>query len=168
MRSELRRLLLLAIVGVALCSLAYFRQPVDTALSLLPALFGVGCLFGLMNVIDLRLNMINLVGIPLSLGLGVDGGVFLVSLAAVHRRQGGTRHTLMERIGVGCHAIVITTITTVISFGTLVFTSTPAIRSLGGMMAMGTTACLAGTVFLLAPILLWRSGPRDAPGGVVV
>jgi len=168
MRNELRRLLFVAIGGVALCSFAYFRQLLDTALSLLPALFGVGCLLGLMDLIDLRLNMINLVGLPLTVGLGVDGGVFLVSLAAVHRRQGGTRHILTERIGVGCHAIVITTVTTVISFGTLVFTSTPAIRSLGEMMAIGTSACLAGTVFLLAPILLCRADFRIPPSRGVV
>jgi len=163
MWSELRRLLLIVIVGVVLCLFAYFRQPLDTVLSLVPAIFGVGCLLGAMNMIDLRLNMINLVGIPLSLGLGVDGGVFLVSLAAAHRRQGGTRQLLTERIGVGCHAIVITTITTVISFGTLMFTSTPAIRSLGEMMAIGTVACLIGAVFLLAPILLCRADRRYPP-----
>lgn len=164
MWGELRRLLLIVIAGVVLCSFAYFQQPLDTFLSLLPAIFGVGCLLGAMNLIDLRLNMINLVGIPLSLGLGVDGGVFLVSLAATHRRQGGSRQLLTERIGVGCHAIVITTATTVISFGTLVFTSTPAIRSLGEMMAIGTVACLVGAVFLLAPILLLRA---DRPGAAI-
>lgn len=157
MWSELRRLLLIVVVGVVLCSFAYFRQLLDTFLALLPAIFGVGCLLGAMTLIDLRLNMINLVGIPLSLGLGVDGGVFLVSLAAAHRRHGGSRQTLTERISVGCHAIVITTITTVISFGTLVFTSTPAIRSLGKMMAIGTVACLIGALFLLTPILLLRA-----------
>lgn len=162
MLSELRRLLIIVVAGVVLCSFAYFRQPLDTFLALLPAIFGVGCLLGAMDLIDLRLNMINLVGIPLSLGLGVDGGVFLVSLAAAHRRRGGSRQTLTDRMGVGCHAIVITTITTVISFGTLIFTSTPAIRSLGVMMAIGTVACLVGAVFLLAPILLLRAGRPSA------
>jgi predicted RND superfamily exporter protein len=55
-----------------------------------------------------------------------------------------------------------TTLTTLLTFGTLTLTSTPAIRSLGVILGVGMTASLAGTLFLLAPILRVRRSAADA------
>jgi predicted RND superfamily exporter protein len=57
-------------------------------------------------------------------------------------------------MGAATHAITMTTLTTVLTFGSLLLTSTPAIRSLGILMGIGVTAALVGALGLLCPILV--------------
>lgn len=159
-RRDLARLLVIAAAVVTAWLLCYFRSVLDTALALLPALFGTCVLVGVMAVLDLRFNVVNLIGVPLLIGIGVDDGIFLVSLAKAHRNSTSPGDPMLERLSTGCHAIFMTTLTTVLTFGSLMLTSVPAIRSLGVMMAVGMVACLVGTLFLLVPILAARHTNR--------
>ncbi len=156
-RGDLSRLLVVAAAIVAAWLLIYFRNVRDASLALMPALFGVSCLLGVMDLVDLRLNMVNMIGIPLLVGIGVDDGIFLVSLARARRAKNESAGDLLGALSAGCHAVLMTTMSTLLTFGTLAFTSTPAIVSLGVMLTIGMAACLAGTLFLLAPILLLPS-----------
>jgi predicted RND superfamily exporter protein len=155
-RGDLARLLGVALVLVVGCLVVYFRSVTAGLLALLPSLFGLLCLGELAEVLGLRLNMVNLIGAPILIGMGVDAGIFLVSLAAAARREGATLATLTERLIAGCEAVTLSTLTTVVSFGTLALTSTPAIRSLGVTLAVAMAATLVGAVLLLVPVLTWR------------
>ncbi len=159
---ELRRMVLIAAGIIAFFLLVYFRRLGDTMLALLPVLFAIVCLLGMMQLLNLRPNLINLIAIPLLLGAGIDHGVFLVSLVAADRRRRRKSQGLAREIGLATHPLMMTTLTTLLGFGSLAFTSTPAIRSLGQMVAIGMTACLAGTFLLLVPILLRRAGNRPS------
>jgi predicted RND superfamily exporter protein len=160
-RADLARLLLIAAVIVVLWLLFYFRSPLHAALAILPAAFGLVCLAGVMAAAGIRLNMVNLVGLPILVGIGVDDGIFLTSLMR-RRDDAYSRTPIVERLAASCHAVVMTTLTTLLTFGTLTLTSTPAIRSLGVILGVGMTASLAGTLFLLAPILRVRRSAADA------
>ncbi|MCH8253575.1 MAG: MMPL family transporter, partial [Planctomycetes bacterium] len=149
-RRELSRLLGVAAGAVAIWLLLFFRSIRAAALALLPAGFGVLCLFAVMRITGTKLNMINLIALPLLVGIGVDDGIFLVSIARARRRDGGD---VAQGLSAACHAVMMTSVTTTLTFGTLAFTSTPAIQSLGRIMAVGVTASFAGAVFLLVPIL---------------
>ena len=153
-RHDLARLLAAAAAIVVGWLLAYFRSFRDAFMALLPALFGVSCLLGVMDLADLRLNMVNMIGIPLLVGIGVDDGIFLVTLARTRRAKLESPGDLLASMNASCHAVAMTTLSTLLTFGTLAFTSTPAIVSLGVMLTIGMIACLAGTLFLLAPLLL--------------
>ncbi|MAB28643.1 MAG: hypothetical protein CMJ53_05090, partial [Planctomycetaceae bacterium] len=51
------------------------------------------------------------------------------------------------------------------AFGSLVFTSTPAIQTLGIITAVGVVGCLLSTVVILLPILLLiHPAPHDDSG----
>ncbi|MCH9001430.1 MAG: MMPL family transporter [Planctomycetes bacterium] len=161
-RRDLSRLLGVAAILVAGWLLLYFRSFVHAMLAFLPAAFGLASLLAIMTLFDMRLNMVNLIGLPLLVGIGVDDGIFLVSLTK--RRNGSDTAGSTAASGPlapACHAVLMTTLTTVLTFGTLAFTSTPAIRSLGIMLAIGMVCCLAGTLFLLAPILMGRPPAED-------
>ena len=148
---DLGELALIAGCLIFVWLLIVFRQPGHVLLSLLPVVFGIVCLMGYMVATGLRWNMVNLIALPLLIGVGVDDGVFLVSL---YRRE---KQSLGQSMAVCAFAIVMTTATTALCFGTLVFTGTPAIRSLGHVLAVGTVLCLVGALFLLAPILIHLS-----------
>ena len=127
-------------------------------LAAIPPAFAALLLYAGMQLLDIRLNLVNIVGLPLLVGIGVDNGVFLTSLIM----QLDDPQPLLDRMGAAAHAITMTTLTTVLTFGSLLLASTPAIRSLGILMAVGVTAALIGALGLLCPLLAWRAGePRS-------
>jgi predicted exporter len=160
---ELPRLFGLAVVLVVAYLLLHFRSPRDAFLSTLPAAFSFVLLLAAMRVAGQRLNMINLVSLPLLIGINVDYGIFLVSLARSARRAGvdaaSARQTIVSELGRGCYAITMCAATTVLGFGSLVTTSVPAVRSLGFVVGVGVIGCLYATLFVLAPLLLMRGRP---------
>lgn len=124
---------------------------VAAVLALVPAVFSLACRLAFIHIADQKLNPMNLIAIPLLIGIDIDYGIFLVSLAR-HARREGTN--IVDGIAVSCHAICISALSTILGFGSLVTTHVPAIRSLGWAMAVGVATCLFGALFLLAPILI--------------
>jgi hypothetical protein len=107
-----------------------------------------------MRLFDRKLNMVNLIAIPLLIGINVDYGIYLVSLA---RRTAADGTDLIAGIGSSAHAVTISAVSTILGFSSLTPTSVPAIRSLGWVMAVGVGAGLFATLFLLAPLLIRRA-----------
>jgi len=166
-RRELPRLFGFASALVVAYLLVHFRSPRDTVLSVLPTAFSFVLLLAVMRLAGQKLNMMNLVALPLLIGMDVDYGIFLVSLARSARAAGADAAAVRERIvselGTGCYAVAMCAATTVLGFGSLVTTSVPAVRSLGFVVGVGVIACLFATLFVLAPLLLLRAG-RATPG----
>lgn len=155
-RRDLARLLGLAGLVVAVFLLAVYRQPLDVLLVLLPTGFALTCLLAVMHLTEDTFNIVNVSGLPLLVGIGVDDGVFLVSLARRARREGTSGAVLVARYRAVCHAVLVTSATTILAFGSLLFASTPAIRSLGRLTVIGVAGCLVATLLTLLPILLLR------------
>ncbi|MEM9020944.1 MAG: MMPL family transporter [Planctomycetota bacterium] len=153
-QGELSRLLLIAATVVTLWLLVCFRSPRDTLVALIPVAGGVLVLFAVMKISGTGLNLINLIALPLLAGLGVDDGVFLVSAARAARQRGKDRSGLMSDLASSAQAITLTSATTALAFGSLLLTGVPAIRSLGLVVAVGILACLALSLFALAPLLV--------------
>jgi predicted RND superfamily exporter protein len=163
-RRDLPKLFGIAAALVVGYLLLHFRSLRDTLLSAAPTAFSLLCLLAVMRLAGQKLNMINLVALPLLIGIDVDYGIFLVSLARAARRDGGAAEPLVARIAAAANAVLLCAGTTVLGFGSLVTTSVPAIRSLGFVVGVGVLACLAGTLFLLAPALLAADRKRRGRG----
>lgn len=148
---DLPRLLAAAAVLVTVWLIVVFRHPGRVVLTLLPPVFAVVCLLAVMALVDHPLNVVSAIALPLLVGIGVDDGIFLVTIA---QRQRGRQHALIGEMSASCHAITMTSLTTAVAFGSLMLTRTPAIQSLGGVLAVGMIGCWVGSVFLLAPLLI--------------
>lgn len=161
-RFDLERLLPLAGALVAVWLLIVTRRPSRMGLTLIPSMFCMVSVLAVMTLSGQTLNIINVIALPLLAGIGVDDGIFLVSIATRHRHEHDHKR-LLDELAASCHAITMTSLTTVLAFGSLMFTRTEAIRSLGFVLAIGMLACWVASVFLLAPILiaLNRSWIRD-------
>jgi len=153
-RTELGTLVGFAALAVLAIMTAFYRHPRDVALVLMPLTFGITAVLAFMHLSGDGLNPINLVGVPLLIGAGEDYGVYVLSLARQARRDGESVEELCSRLAASIHALTGTWLTTLIGFGSLMFTSTPAIQSLGRMTAVGMLACFAATVLGLVPIVL--------------
>lgn len=151
---ELAVLLSVAAACVGAFLLVVLRSVRDVGLVLIPTAFGLTIVLAFLHLTGVRLDVISLVGLPLLIGIGVDDGILIVTIAAGARRRGRRAADVRGPLAASCHAVIVTSATTILAFGSLVFTSTPAIRTLGLVTAVGVAACLVATLFLLVPILL--------------
>jgi predicted RND superfamily exporter protein len=136
--------------------IVHFRSPRDAALSLTTAVFGMVVLLAVMRLSGTRLNMINLIALPLLIGMTVDYGIFLVSLARLGRAHDAeaTPESLLVHIASAGQAVLVCAGATLLGFGSLAWISVPAVRSLGIVVVIGMIAALFSAFFLLAPVLL--------------
>lgn len=137
-----------------------FRRPMDVLLALIPLVFAAVFTVSFMVAIGERFNPINSIAIPLMDGIAVDAGVFLVSVARQARREGVGREALVERLRPTMPAVLLASVTTVVGFASLLFTHTPAIRSLGLVAGLGIAASFLSATGVLVPCLLKRSEHR--------
>ncbi|MEM1109385.1 MAG: MMPL family transporter [Planctomycetota bacterium] len=151
---QLTQLLGVAGVLVLVWLLIFFRRPGDLLLALVPSAAGLLAMMTGAELFGWTLNAINLIAMPLVVGIGVDDGIFLVAIARRCRRRGETRRTLIDHLAASAHAITMTSVTTGLAFGSLVLTSVPAIRSLGWFTAVGVGAAWLASLALLLPALI--------------
>lgn len=132
-----------------------FRRVSDALLSLLPVALGFLVTFGVMFLAGVRLNPANIIVLPLMFGIGVDAGVHVL-----HRwRQDplGKPPGLTAGTGKG---ITLTSLTTMIGFGSLLTAHHRGIQSLGFVMSLGIGLTLLACYAVLPAILELRSRNR--------
>jgi len=142
--SELEPITALVGAAVLLIALLHFRHPLWTFYALLPAASGFLLTLSVMKLTGLRLNFMNVVVLPMILGIGVDDGIHFV-----HRfresRAGGWRRALR---GAGM-PIVMTSLTSMVGFGSLVLADNAGLRSVGWVALIGLASCMLCTLMLL-------------------
>jgi predicted RND superfamily exporter protein len=163
---DLTKVVLIVLICVCLYLAWYFRSLPRAALATVPVVFGVLAMLGVMTMLGIKLNYLNIIAIPLSVGIVVDSAIHLLG-----RFYEGERHNMrlaIERTG---RAIVVGSITTIFGFGSLSIASFQSIREIGILSMIGVTAGLfAALVFLPAVIRLldpkytFTGGPGDDIG----
>ncbi len=157
-RSELGRLFGIAASVVIAWLMLQFRSVKAVILALLPATFGMIVLLTSIQVFEIKLNTFNLIALPLLVGIGVDDGIFLTMVSRHAKKLRQSRGDMVDALSTSCHAIGMTSLTTMLTFGTLAFTSTPAIQSLGLLLSIGVVASWVGAMWILTPLLAGAKG----------
>jgi predicted exporter len=132
------------ILIVVLCSLwLAFRSVREVLLSLATLVVAGLCLEIIMSVLGWTWNMMNLMSIPLLLGMGVD---FAIHMQLALRRYGGNLPFVRNSIG---KALLLAGSTTVAGFASVAFSSNAGLASLGKVCATGISCAMLTAVFLL-------------------
>jgi len=124
-----------------------------TCLAMIPAVLGMLQLLGLMGWFDIPLNPANMIALPLILGMGVDDGVHLV-----HNFRGQRGGYRIDRAT--ATAVLLTSLTTMASFGSLLMAQHRGLQSLGLVLTLGMGTSLVASLWIL-PILLKRLTVTD-------
>lgn len=135
-----------AMVTVSLILMLDFRSLLRTFLAMIPMGIGLGALFGALGWLSIPLNAANMIVLPLIVGIGIDDGVHVVH---DWMRQEG-RYQLGNSTAT---AIVITSATTMIGFGSLMLAQHQGLRSLGQVLTLGVAACMLASLLVLPAIL---------------
>lgn len=138
-------LLLIAVFLVIL--MVHFRSIKYTVIAILPLILTMIFTVGTMHLIDLKFNILNFLSILLIIGIGIDDGVHIL-----HHHKSGVRDTNYLFASVG-RAILLTTLTTVCGFGSLIFSSYRGIASLGAALSIGVLYAFIMTIVVIPLVL---------------
>jgi predicted RND superfamily exporter protein len=133
-------------VFIVLFMLYSFRSVRWTVIALIPLVVGLACTFLVMMIFNLPFNFYNLVVLPAILGIGEDNGVHL---AHRYREEGkGSMWHVLSSTG---QHITIGSVTTMLGFAGLIFTSHPGLVSIGLLATIGIGfTWLSSLIFLPA------------------
>lgn len=127
-----------------------FRSFRWSIISMLPLLVGLLWLFGIMMIFDLQFNFYNLVVLPAILGIGEDSGVHLA-----HRYRDEGRNSMWAVLSSTGQHIAMGSVTTMLGFAGLLFTSHPGLQSIGIMAVIGIGMTLLTSVTFLPALIQW-------------
>jgi predicted RND superfamily exporter protein len=147
--------LILAGVAIAVALLLALRHPFSAALAAIPLVGGIVAMLGVMALLSIKFNYANFIVLPLIVGIGIDDGIHIVHRWRQESNENLTK--VLNRIG---RAIVLTSLTTTIGFGSLVSSHYPGLRSIGWVAALGILTCLLAALILLPAVLAWVDAKR--------
>jgi predicted RND superfamily exporter protein len=143
-----RNAVMLTVIIVFLLLWLDFRNPVDGLIAMIPLVTGMLWMVGFMKVFGMKLTVMNVMGLPLILGIGIDDGVHIV-----HRWKVEGNGAISKVFSSTGKAILLTSLTTMLAFGALSFSIWRGFASLGTAMFIGVGACFLTTVIILSSIM---------------
>ena len=127
-----------------------FRSLRWAIISMIPLLVGLLFTFGAMMIFNLQFNFYNLIVLPAILGIGEDNGVHLA-----HRYREEGRNSMRAVLSSTGQHITMGSVTTMLGFAGLLFTSHPGLQSLGVMAVLGIGMTLLTAVIFLPAMIQW-------------
>ncbi|MBP9111550.1 MAG: MMPL family transporter [Polyangiaceae bacterium] len=123
-------------------------KSLQTALSVIAALLmGTIWLVAGAAVFDVKLNYINFIAIPITLGIGCE---YPFNIADRTRLLGGNVAQAVMRSG---GAVLLCSFTTTVGYGSLLYSDTQALASFGKLAVSGEVACIFTAIFFLPAML---------------
>ncbi|HEY6169575.1 MAG TPA: MMPL family transporter, partial [Verrucomicrobiae bacterium] len=151
-----------SLIAIIILVFIHFRSVTCVVLALMPVGIGMLWMLGFMAWKNVPFNPANIMTLPLVIGIGVTNGIHILN------RFAEEQHPSIFAKSTG-KAVLISALTTVTGFGSLILAEHQGIQSLGYVMAVGTATCMiAGLTFLPALLnLLSRRGwsPNKKPSG---
>lgn len=119
---------------------------VQSLAALIPPVLGGAMMIGLLSLLQIDLNPANLIVLPLILGIGVDDGVHVVhDFCRSRGRYIPSSSTI--------NAITLTSLTSMIGFGSLMMAAHRGLASLGLVLVIGVGSCLIISLLILPGLL---------------
>jgi len=137
--------------------IADFRSIKTAVIAALPLFTALVWMLGIMGLTGFPFSVTNVIGLPLILGIGIDDGVHIIHRYKIEG-PGRMRYTLSS-IG---KAIFLTTVTTVLGFGSLIPSTYRGYGSLGTLVVLGISLCFITSVIVLPAFMkcAWRTDEK--------
>jgi hypothetical protein len=135
-----------ALGAIAVMVLVHFRSVLCVVLALVPVGLGTLWMVGFMGWRGIPFNPANIMTLPLVIGIGVTSGIHMLTRYA----EEDSPSLLAKSTG---KAVVVSALTTIAGFGSLMIGRHQGIASLGTVMATGTATCMIAAVTVLPALL---------------
>lgn len=147
-KEEGRFAFILAFIAFLIILLIDFRSIKISLFALFPLCIALVWMVGIMGLTGFKFSIVNVMGLPLILGIGIDDGVHII-----HRYLVEGRDKLPYAISSIGKAITLTTITTMLGFGSLIPSAYRGYASLGILVTLGIGLCFFTSIFILPAFL---------------
>jgi predicted RND superfamily exporter protein len=137
-----------AMAAIFIYIIVSFGSLLAALIVLLPVVVGSFWTVGIMDLIGVSFNLANLVILPLIIGIGVVNGVHIV-----HRYREETEKTINVLSKSTGRGVILSSLTTMIGFGSLMVADHQGIYSLGLVLTLGVGCCLIASITLLPAVL---------------
>lgn len=134
----------IAFIIIFLLLLITFRSIKVTFITLLPVILTLYFMLGFARLLRIEINIISLMAFPLIIGIGIDSGVHII-----HRLKEDKNPDITNSLVNTGKAVIMTTLTTLIGFGSFMFANHPGLSSMGKTVVLGMSICLLLSLTLL-------------------
>ncbi len=150
------RATLASLFGAILVVLIVVGRNRHGMITIVCGLGGTVLMLGSAALLGLKINFLDFVALPITIGIGID---YAVNISTRERQEGpGSARAALATTG---GAVAMCSYTTIVGYGSLLLSQNLGIRSFGIAAMLGELTCLAVAVFL-APALLWVTAPAAA------
>jgi len=154
MMTDTPRIVFLALCLVAFLTALDLRKPLLVVAAVGSLMLGLVWAAGAIAAVGQRLTLMNIIGFPILLGIGID-----VVLHLAHRLRAEVDvGRALRTVGV---AAVISTLTTIASFVSLTMASSGGIRSIGRLVVVGLLLVTSVSTVLLCLSWASRGGTKE-------
>lgn len=154
LNQDMKRVCLITAGAIFLLTLLSVGNIKDGLFALAPVILATGMTLGAVVLMGGTINVINMAAVPIILAVGVDGGIHFM----VRFRESQSRDpvTVIREVGPGIWGSAATTI---LGFGSIAYSVTPGMASMGYLVVVGTVTSVLASLFLLPGILRGRRLP---------
>jgi len=103
-----------------------------------------------MALCNIKLNAINMVILPMIIGIGIDSGVHIIQRYFENRA-----YDIKETVSHTGRAVIMASLTTIISFGSLITATHNALALMGLVIILGIVFCLLNSLITLPTLLIF-------------
>lgn len=115
-------------------------------LAFVPVVLGFIWMLGLMALLHISFNPVNIMSLTLVIGIGVTNSIHILN------RFAEQPHPTIMATSTG-KAVIVSALNTIAGFGSLLVAKHQGISSLGAVMAIGTGTCMLASLTVLPAIL---------------
>jgi len=143
-------------IAIVVAMIVDFEKARIALFALFPPLGGLLLMFGFLSLGGVDVNPANLIVLPLIMGIGMDSGVYVIH---DFRHQKG-KYTMTRST---VNAVTITSLTTMVGFGSMMVAAHQGLVSLGMVLTIGVACCLFVSLVLLPAVLtlITRNRPDE-------
>lgn len=124
-----------------------------------PLVLGYVWMLGGMRLLSMDFNFLSITISPLLIGIGVDNGIHILH-RTIEERGAKPEGAIERGVGTTAVAVIVTSLTTMLVFGSLLMARTPGLRILGASALLGIGFALLFSLLFLPAALRVEGGKR--------
>lgn len=148
------KVMFLTVIFIYLILLIDLRSLKLATFAMLPMALTLTIVLGVMGWFDLKFNFVNVLALPLIIGIGVDDGVHLIHRYLIEKN-------ISPAIRSTGRAITLTTLTTTAAFGSMLLAKYRGFSSFSLLIVLGISLAYFTTIVLLPALLVLFDGRRQ-------
>jgi len=140
--------------------LLYFGNLAKALFAIFPVLLGSLWMLGTVQILGIELNFLNVVVMPMIIGVGVDNSIHLVQRYYERSSDAGAKNDsphlgdLRRAVARTGRALVMTSLTTIVGFGSLALADFKGVREMGLISILGMAYTLIVSLAILPALLI--------------